>query len=128
MVSIRGQEGVQRERACSVDEPAAWQVPPRCLLQSPFPQQPFHPQPDRRDYLTAGRATRLEGGRSARASLSWAGISLNEIFGSSGQRDWILMSQKNNRMRQQIFQPPSNSPASSAVTADGRLSLSRGSK
>src|SRR6266516_650575 len=83
---------------------------------------------DRQDYFTAGCAKGLEAGRSVGASASSAGISSNEIFGSIGQRDWILTIQKNNRMRQQIFQPPSNSPASSAVTADGRLNLSRGSK
>src|SRR3989442_680083 len=83
---------------------------------------------DQQDHLTAGCAAGLEAGRSVGASVRLAGISSNAIFGSIGQREWILTSQKNNRMRQQIFQPPSNSPASSAVTAAGKLNLSRGSK
>src|SRR5881296_3996738 len=82
---------------------------------------------DRQDYLTAGCATGLEAWHGG-ASVSLAGVSSNAIFGSIGQREWIPTIQKNNRMRQRIFQPPSNSPASSAVTADGRSNLLRGSK
>src|SRR2546425_8173935 len=86
------------------------------------------PGEGRQDYLAAGCTTGLEGERSVGARVSLPGISSNEIFGSIGQREWIPTIQKNKRMRQRIFQPPSNSPASSAVTADGRPNLLRCSK
>ena len=47
--------------------------------------------------------------------------------GTSAQRFWALTSQKKARIRQRIRQPPSSSPASTAVMAAGRLNLSRGS-
>src|SRR5439155_26839189 len=75
---------------------------------------------DCQDYLTAGSPTGLEAVRRVAASLSLAGGSLNEIFGSIGQREWILTTHKNNRMRQQLFQPPSHSPASRARTAHAK--------
>src|SRR5262245_26009067 len=78
------------------------------------------------DCLTAGCGLEFE--RWGAASAGPDGISANEIFGSIRQREWMRTIQKNNLMRQQIFQPPSNSPARRAVTADGRLNLLRGSK
>jgi hypothetical protein len=50
-------------------------------------------------------------------------IGAKEIRGTSGQRDWILTSQKNNSIRQRMAQLPSTSPARVAITAEG---MSRG--
>src|SRR4051812_45987093 len=66
--------------------------------------------------------------RSSTISARSEGVSEGSkvIRGTSGYFAWILTSQKKIFMRQRIFQPPSSSPARSAVTAEGRLNLFRG--
>ena len=49
--------------------------------------------------------------------------SAKEIRGTSGQSPWSFTNKKNSFIRQRTAQPPSSSPASTAVTAEGRWNL-----